>query len=173
MLSTERPQLARQPPWPSSFPNRSETRPPRGRFSWRKTRLTAREDDVDHLTAWRGVRPGSSAPGAIEFSRREADHLTRVEVHENGSRAVVGWVLFACPLLGVGVALDAGLTGWVPVNGAFLALLFGVPAVLTVLTSALAHLSIDATFALATGSATIAGAWLVMIVGLMFSVTPN
>ena len=96
-----------------------------------------------------------------------------MEVHENGSRAVVGWVLFACPLLGVGVALDAGLTGWVPVNGAFLALLFGVPAVLTVVASALARLSLDATFALATGSAAIAGAWLVMIVPLMLRLGPS
>ena len=92
---------------------------------------------------------------------------------EKSSRGVVAWVLFACPLFGVGIALDAGVTGWVPVNLAFLALLFGVPAVLTVLTSALAHLSLDATFALATGSAAIAGAWLVIIVGLMLSVTPN
>jgi hypothetical protein len=67
---------------------------------------------------------------------------------EKSSRGVVAWVLFACPLFGVGIALDAGLTGWIPVNLAFLALLFGVPAVLTVLTSALAHLSVDATFAL-------------------------
>jgi hypothetical protein len=96
-----------------------------------------------------------------------------VEAHEKSSRGVVAWVLFACPLFGVGIALDAGVTGWIPVNSAFLALLFGVPAVLTVLTSALAHLSLDATFALATGSAAIAGAWLVMIVGLMLSVTPN
>jgi hypothetical protein len=35
------------------------------------------------------------------------------------------------------------------------------------------HLSVDATLALATGSAAIAGAWLVMIGGLMLSVTPN
>jgi hypothetical protein len=96
-----------------------------------------------------------------------------VEVHEKSSRAVVAWMLFACPLFGVGIALDAGLAGWIPVNGAFLALLFGVPALLTVLTSALARLSLDATFALATGSAAIAGAWLVMIVGLMLSVAPS
>ncbi len=48
-----------------------------------------------------------------------------------------------------------------------------VPAVLTVLTSALAHLSLEATFSLATGSAAIAGAWLVMIIGLMISVAPS
>jgi hypothetical protein len=95
-----------------------------------------------------------------------------VEVHESASRAVVVFMLFACPLLGVGVALDAGITGWVSVNGAFLALLFGVPAVLTVVAAAFARLSLDATFALATGSAAIAGAWL-MIVALLLSVGPN
>ena len=82
-------------------------------------------------------------------------------------------MLFACPLLGVGVALDAGVTGWVSVNGAFLALLFGVPAVLTVVAAPFARLSLDATFALATGSAAIAGAWLLMIVPLMLSVWPS
>jgi hypothetical protein len=82
-------------------------------------------------------------------------------------------MLLGCPLFGVGIALDAGVTGWLPVNLAFLALLFGVPAVLTVLTAVLAHLSLDATVALATSSAAIAGGWLVMIVGLMLSVTPN
>ncbi len=96
-----------------------------------------------------------------------------MEVHEKSSRGVVVWMLLPCPLFGVGIALDAGVTGWIPVNLAFLALLFGVPAVLTVLTAALAHLSLDATFALATGSAAIAGAWLVMIVALMLSITPN
>ena len=96
-----------------------------------------------------------------------------MEVHEKSSRGVVAWVLFACPLFGVGSALDAAVTGWIPVNLAFLALLFGVPAVLTVVASALARLSLDATFALATGSAAIAGAWLVMIVPLMLRLGPS
>src|SRR2546430_16711481 len=96
-----------------------------------------------------------------------------VECEKLPRLGIVAWALLACPLFGVGIALDAGVTGWIPVNLAFLALLFGVPAVLTVLTSALAHLSLDATFALATGSAGIAGGWLVMVVGLMVSVTPD
>lgn len=80
---------------------------------------------------------------------------------------LVAWVLFACPLLGVGVALNAGMAGWIPVNVAFLALLFGVPVALTVLTAALARLSLGATVSLATGAAALAGAWLVVVVMLM------
>ena len=80
---------------------------------------------------------------------------------------LVAWVLIACPLFGLGVALDAGQAGWIPVNAAFLALLFGVPVALTVLTAALARLSLRVTASLATGAAALAGVWLVVVVMLM------
>jgi hypothetical protein len=83
---------------------------------------------------------------------------------EKSSRlGVVGWVLLACPLFGVGLALAVGQAGWVPVNAALMAVLFGVPALLTLLTAALARLSLDATFVLASGAVLITGAWLAVL----------
>jgi hypothetical protein len=90
-----------------------------------------------------------------------------VDQEKSSYGAVVGWMLLACPLFGVAVALAAGQAGWVSVNPAFLALLFGVPAALTWLTAALAGLSLRGTFSLATGAAALAGAWLVVVVMLM------
>jgi hypothetical protein len=87
-----------------------------------------------------------------------------VEDHENPSRlGVIAWALLACPVFGVGVALDAGLAGWIPVNAEFTALLLGVPAVLTLLTATLARLSLEATFVLASGAVVITGAWLLVV----------
>jgi hypothetical protein len=80
--------------------------------------------------------------------------------------SVVGWMLLACPLFGVAVALDAGQAGWVSVNPAFLALLFGVPAALTWLTAALAGLTLKTTIALTTSAVAMAGAWLVIVLML-------
>jgi hypothetical protein len=79
---------------------------------------------------------------------------------------VVAWVLLACPLIGVGVALAAGQAGWIPVNAAFLALLFGVPAGLAFLTAVLSGLGRNVMFSLATAAAAIAGAWLVVVIML-------
>jgi len=105
-------------------------------------------------------------------SHAQTPIITGVAVQEKSSRdGVVAWVLLACPLFGVGVALDAGQAGWISVSPAFLALLFGVPAVLTFLTAALARLSLDATFALTTGAVAITGAWQVIV--LMLSVAPS
>jgi hypothetical protein len=105
---------------------------------------------------------------AIESPRSDVDH-DGVAHPEKSARGAIAWMLLGCPLFGVGVAVNSALAGWVPVNGAFLALLFGVPAVLTVLTAALVRLSLDATFALATGAAAIAGAWLVVAVMLLIA----
>ena len=78
----------------------------------------------------------------------------------------VAWALLACPLFGLGVAVDAAQVGWIPVNVGFLALLFGVPAGLALLTAMLSGLSRDVVFSLATAAAAIAGAWLVVVIML-------
>jgi hypothetical protein len=89
--------------------------------------------------------------------------------HEKPALGIVAWVLLACPLCGVGITLAAGVAGWLPANAGLMALLFGVPAALTLLTATLARLSLDATFVLASGAVVITGAWLFAV--LAFSGT--
>jgi hypothetical protein len=89
-----------------------------------------------------------------------------VAAHEKAGLGVVAWVLLACPLFGVGMALAADGAGWLPVNAALMALLFGVPAVLTLLTATLARLGRDATFVLASGAVVMTCVWLFVVLAL-------
>ena len=70
---------------------------------------------------------------------------------EDSTRFGIGaWALVACPLFGLGAAWGAGTNGWLSGSSAwpFLALFFGVPAVLTVVTGLLARLRTKAILAM-------------------------
>jgi hypothetical protein len=84
---------------------------------------------------------------------------------DDASRIGVGaWVLLACPLFGVGAALDSRL--WpMYLNGlaSLLGLVFGVPVILVLVTAALARFRAKTTIALTACCLVVAGFWALVL----------
>jgi hypothetical protein len=81
---------------------------------------------------------------------------------EDSTRFGLGaWVLIACPLFGLATAWDASTNGWLSGSPAwpYLALLFGVPAVLAIVTGVLARLRTKAILAMVGVALAISTGW--------------